>query len=77
MRHYCSVTWQDGSFLRTAAILSFASKKARAAFPAQCSQRVVAISAPEAKRLRVAGHPTYSMLWDSADPTVFYSAKEE
>lgn len=42
MRFY-SVTWQDGNFDRTAAVLAFNSKAARTAYAMQCNQRVEAI----------------------------------
>lgn len=71
MARFHAVTWQDGSFERTASILSFNSKKARAAFPAQCSQRVEAIDSKKKAALLRSGYTQRLVLWDESDPHNF------
>lgn len=71
MARFHAVTWQDGSFDSTASILSFNSKKARAAFPMQCSQRVKIIDSKQKAALLRSGYMQRLVLWDESDPHNF------
>lgn len=71
MARFHAVTWQDGSFDSTASILSFNSKKARAAFPAQCVQRVESIDSKKKAALLRSGYIQRLVLWDESDPHNF------
>ena len=73
MKQYHSVAWQEGSFGRTAVILSFGSKAARAKFPAQCLQRVESIDYRHKTSLLSDGYPRVLMSRDSAEPTKYQS----
>ena len=73
MKQYHSVTWQEGSFDRTAIILSFGSKAARAKFPAQCPQRVESIDYHRKTGLLRDGCARLLMSRDSAEPTKYQS----
>lgn len=68
---YHSITWQDGNFDRTASILSFSSLAARAAFPAQCAQRVESITHKQLKQYQRDGRLQRLVSWDRAEPTKF------
>lgn len=74
MALFYSVTWQDGNFDRTAAVLAFYSKKARAAYPAQSSQRVEEIDSKKKASLARDGRAVTLLLWDEQAPTVFRRA---
>ena len=56
MRHH-AITWQDGAFARSASILSFDSRAARAAYPQQCAQRVEPVKYAEVRQYKRAGYP--------------------
>lgn len=71
MARFYSVTWQDGSFDRTASVLAFDSKAARAAFPAQCAQRVKNINSKKKAALLRDGRLIRLALWDKSNPTKF------
>ena len=71
MSRFYSVTWQDGNFDRTASVLAFDSKAARAAYPAQCAQRVEAIDSKKKASLLRDGRLVRLALWDSSNPTEF------
>ena len=71
MSRFYSVTWQDGNFDRTASVLAFDSKAARAAFPAQCSQRVETIDSKKKAALMRDGRLIRLALWDASNPTEF------
>lgn len=71
MARFHSVTWQNGNFGSTASILSFNSKKARAAFNAQAIQRVEPIDSKKKAKLLRAGCAQRLVLWDEADPHNF------
>lgn len=71
MARFHAVTWQDGNFDRTASVLSFTSKKARAAFSAQCSQRFDPISSKKKAALLKEGRVQRLALWDKTEPTKF------
>lgn len=71
MARFHSVTWQDGNFENSASVLSFDSKKARAAFPAQCSQRVEFINSKKMASLLRSGYTHRLVLWDESDPHNF------
>lgn len=66
-----SITWQEGNFDRTASIVSFDSRAAREAFPAQCAQRVEAITHKQLQQHLRDGRSQRLMLWDAAEPTKF------
>lgn len=72
MSRFYSVTWQDGNFERTASILSFDSKAARAAYPSQCIQRVAQIDYKQKKLFLHDGRLIRLALWDSNNPTKFH-----
>ncbi len=71
MTLFHAVTWQDGSFERTASVLSFSSKAARAAYPAQCAQRVEPIDHKRMTELVKNGRLQRLALWDASEPTKF------
>jgi hypothetical protein len=71
---YHSITWQDGNFDSTASVLSFTSQSARAAFPAQCAQRVEAITHKQLRQYLRDGRSQRLMLWDKSEPTRFVAA---
>lgn len=71
MSRFYSVTWQDGNFDRTASVLAFDSKAARAAYPAQCAQRVEAIDSKKKAHLLRDGRLVRLALWDASAPTEF------
>lgn len=71
MARFHSVTWQDGNFDRTASVLSFDSKAARAAYPGQCKQRVEAIDHKQMTAYIKDGRPHALALWDAAEPAKF------
>ncbi len=71
MSRFYSVTWQDGNFDRTASVLAFDSKAARAAYPAQCDQRVEAIDSKKKAALLRDGRLVRLALWDASSPTEF------
>jgi hypothetical protein len=71
MARFHAVTWQDGNFERTASIISFGSRAARAAFPAQCAQRVEAITHRQLQQYLREGRPQRIAHWDAAKPTQF------
>jgi hypothetical protein len=71
MSRFYSVTWQDGNFDRTASVLAFDSKAARAAYPAQCAQRVEAIDSKKKASLLRDGRLVRLALWDASNPTEF------
>ena len=71
MALFHAVTWQDGNFERTASVLSFQSKAARAAYPAQSVQRVEFIDSKKKAALLRDGRYQRLVLWDAADPITF------
>ena len=71
MARFHAVTWQDGNFERTASVLSFDSKAARAAYPAQCAQRVENIDIKRKEALLKEGRAHWLALWDASEPTNF------
>ena len=71
MARFYSVTWEDGKFDRTASVLSFDSRAARAAFPAQSTQRVKSIDSKEKAELLRDGRLVRLALWDASKPTEF------
>jgi hypothetical protein len=71
MARFYSVTWQDGNFDRTASVLAFDSKAARAAYPAQCTQRVEQIDSKKKASLLRDGRLIRLALWDASQPTKF------
>ena len=71
MSRFYSVTWQDGNFDNTASVLSFDSKAARAAYPAQSAQRVEEIESKKKAALLCDGRGHALMLWDAAEPAKF------
>lgn len=71
MARFHAVTWQDGNFDRTASVLSFDSKAARAAYPAQCAQRVEEIDHKRMASLIREGRPHGLALWDASEPAKF------
>ena len=71
MSRFYSVTWQDGNFDRTASVLAFDSKAARAAYPAHCAQRVEAIDAKKKASMLRDGRMVRLALWDASAPTEF------
>lgn len=71
MARFYSVTWQEGSFERTASVLAFNSKAARAAYPAQCAQRVKGIDSKQKAALVREGRLVRLALWDASAPTEF------
>lgn len=71
MARFHAVTWQEGNFDRTASVLSFDSKAARAAYPAQCAQRVKAIDYKQMTNLVKEGRSHRLVLLDSVEPTKF------
>jgi hypothetical protein len=75
MARYHSVTWQDENFAFTAAVLSFNSKAARAAYPAQCAQRVEEIDCKRKNLLLKTGCAHALMLWDEKDPATFVTVQ--
>jgi hypothetical protein len=74
MKTFHAVTWQEGNFENSASVLSFNSKAARAAFPAQCSQRFEEISFNKKVNLISEGRMQRLMLWDANKPTEFVNA---
>jgi hypothetical protein len=66
---FYSVTWQDGNFEQTASVLSFYSKAARAAYPAQ---RVEAIDSKKKAALQRDGRLARLVRWDAENPSVFH-----
>ena len=74
MARFHAVTWEDGNFDRTASVLSFNSKAARAAYPAQSSQRVENIGYAHKEALLREGRMHWLMLWDASEPTKFVVA---
>ena len=66
-----AITWIDGNFDRSAALLSFDSKAARAAYPAQSTQRVENITHAEMRKHERGGITRARMLWDAAKPAEF------
>ena len=68
---YHSITWQDGNFDSTASILSFNSRAARAAYPAQCAQRVEPITHKQLRSYQREGRLQRLMLWNASEPTKF------
>ena len=68
---YHSITWQDGNFDATASILSFDSQAARAAYPAQCAQRVESITHKQLLKYQREGRAHRLMPWDKSEPTKF------
>ena len=71
MSRFYSVTWSEGSFDRTASVLAFDSKAARAAYPAQCAQRVEAIDSKKKATLVKEGRGVSLALWDKNEPHQF------
>lgn len=71
MRHH-AITWTDGGFDRTACVLSFDSRAARAAYPAQCAQRFAPITHRQLRQYRRDGYRQVLMLWDAREPTQFW-----
>lgn len=72
MALYHSVTWQEGNFERTACVLSFTSKAARAAY--RSDQRVQQIDSKFKAKLLREGRAQVLLLWDAAEPTKFVRA---
>jgi hypothetical protein len=66
-----AVTWQEGDFERSASVLSFASERARAAYPAQCSLRFMPISFDQKEKYLRDGRLQRLVLWDPAEPLKF------
>jgi hypothetical protein len=75
MARFHSVTWQDGSFDKTASVLSFNSKAARAAYPAQSTSRVKEIDSKQKAALLRDGRGHALMLWDAAEPAKFVAVQ--
>jgi hypothetical protein len=75
MARFHAMTWVDGDFERTASVLSFNSKAARAAYPAQSAQRVENIDARRKDRLLREGRSHRLMLWDASEPTRFVATQ--
>lgn len=71
MSRFYSVTWQEGNFDRTASVLAFDSKAARATYPAQCAQRVESIDSKKKAALVRDGRLVRLALWDASQPTKF------
>lgn len=71
MSRFYSVTWIEGNFNRTASILAFDSKAARAAYPAQCNQRVAQIDYKQKTLFLRDGHLIRLALWDLNNPNKF------
>lgn len=74
MARYHSVTWQDGNFDSTAVVISFNTLAARAAYPAQCRQRVESIDYARKEQLVREGRMHQLLLWDASAPTKFVVA---
>ena len=68
---YHSITWREGDFDRTASILTFNSRSARAAYPMQCEQRVESITHKQLLQYQRDGRMQRLMLWDKNDPLRF------
>lgn len=68
MARFYSVTWQEGNFDRSASILAFDSKAARAAYPNACPQRVEAINSKQKAALIREGRLVRLVLWDGFGP---------
>ena len=71
---YHSVTWQDENFDRSAIVLSFNSKKARAAFGPQCRQRFEPIDSKKKAALLRDSRLHRLVLWDESEPLRFVFA---
>jgi hypothetical protein len=74
MARFHAVTWEDGNFGRTAVVLSFRNKAARAAYPAQSPQRVENIDYARKETLLREGRMHKLLLWDASDPAKFVVA---
>jgi hypothetical protein len=74
MALFYSVTWQEGNFDLTAAVLAFYSKKARAAYQIQSPQRVEPIDSKKKAALERDGRRVTLMVWDESKPTIFKMA---
>ena len=68
MARFYSVTWQEGDFGRTALVLAFDSKAARAAYPNTCPQRVEQIDSKKKAALLRDGIAVRLVLWDGRGP---------
>lgn len=66
-----AVTWQEGDFERSVSVLSFTSRKARAAYPAQCKLRFVPISFDRKEAHLKEGRLQRLVLWDPSEPLKF------
>jgi hypothetical protein len=70
-KRFYAVTWQDGYFSRTAAVLAFDSRAARDAYQMQSPQMVTPIPARQKDGYLRDGYTLGLALWDAATPTKF------
>jgi hypothetical protein len=68
---FYSVTWQDGDFSRTAAVLAFDSRAARDAYQMHSPQMVTPIPTRQKDMYLREGRRLSIALWDAATPTKF------
>lgn len=71
MARFYSVTWQEGNFDRTASVLAFDSRAARAAYPRQCPQRVKEVDSKQKSALLREGRLIRLALWDASETAKF------